>query len=306
VAETVCILGAAGFVGARALRRFTAGGCRVRVLAHRREVPANVDIVRGAADDAGALERALVPDCVVLNFVYGGADDARRIAQAIGAACARRKVRRLVHISSIDVYGATPGTLIDERSPCQPETEYQRAKHACEEIVAAAARSAYELVILRPAAVFGPGGRNLESLALRTLGDAWPRRYLRACVMGRRRMHVVDVECVAAAAQWAASAPLAEAGERFIVSQDDEPQNEYAALEAFFAERFGRSRYPLPPVPLPGGLHRLALRLAGRSDAEPRRRYSGAKLAARGFAGPRPMAEALDEYAAWIRQRIEG
>ena len=279
MAETVCILGATGFIGARTLRRFA--GREVRVL-------------QGSADDPAALDRTLLADCVVLNFVYGGAADARRIAEAVGAACARRKVRRLVQVSSIDVYGTTPGALIDEGSPCRPETDYQRAKYACEEIFAAA--TAYEVVILRPAAVFGPGGRNLESLAQRVLRQPWPLRYARACAMGRRRMHVVDVEHVAAATQWAASAPLAEPAERFIVAQDEEAQNNYASLEAFFVQHLGRAAYPLPPISVPAGVQRLALRMA-----EPQRRYSSAKLAARGFRGPRPFAAALDEYADWMR-----
>jgi nucleoside-diphosphate-sugar epimerase len=287
VNPTTCVLGATGFIGARTLRRFA--GAEIRVL-------------QGSADDATALDRLLAQDCVVLNFVYGGAADARRIAEAVGAACARRKVRRLVHVSSIDVYGTTPGALIDERSPCRPVSEYQRAKHECEEILAAAARSAYELVVLRPAAVFGPGGRNLETLAGRVLRQSWPKRWLRACAMGRRRMHAVDVEHVAAAVQWAAAAPLGGPVEHFIVAQDEEPQNDYASLEAFFVQRLGRPAYPLPPVSAPAGVQRLALRLAGRSDAEPQRRYSSAKLAARGFRGPRPFSEALAEYADWIRQ----
>lgn len=299
MADTVCILGAAGFLGARTLRRF--GGNEVRVLAHRRSVRSS-HAVEGSAGDAAALDRLLAPGCVVLNFVYGGANEARRIAEALAAACARRGARRLVHVSTIDVYGAAQGELIDERSPCEPRTDYQRAKHDCEAIVAAAAGSSFELVILRPAAVFGPGGANLESLARRVLRQSWLRRYPRACAMGRRRMHAVDVEHVAAAVQWAVSAPLAEPAERFIVAQDEEPGNDYASLEAYFARRFGRSGYPVPPLALPAGAQRLALRLAGRSVVEPQRRYSSAKLAARGFRGPRPFAEALEEYAASLER----
>jgi UDP-glucose 4-epimerase len=301
VAGTVCILGAAGFVGARTLRRFAAEGHNVRVLAHRREIP-GAQAVRGAADDAATLDQILVPGAVVLNFVYGGAAEAPRIAKAVAEACGRRQVRRLVQVSTIDVYGRTPGELIDERSACNPVTDYQRAKYASEEIVANAARSAFELVVLRLAAVFGPGGANLESLACRVLRKSWPSRWLRACAMGRRRMHIVDVEHVAAAAQWAATASLAEAAERFVVAQDEEPLNDYVSLEAWFVQRFGRAAYPIPPIALPAALQRLALRLGGRTVSEPRRRYSSAKLAARGFRSPRPFPEGLAEYADWIGQ----
>jgi nucleoside-diphosphate-sugar epimerase len=305
VNSTICILGGAGFVGARTMRRLAKGRWELRALVHQHDIDArqNVTIIRGAAGSPVALEQTLATDAVVLNFVYGGAVDARHIAEAVGAACARRRVRRLVHVSSIDVYGATSGTLIDERWPCRPQTEYQRAKHDCEEILAGLARSAYELVILRPTAVFGPGGRNLDSLAHRVLRQPWPGRYLRACAMGRRRIHAVDVEHVAAAVEWAASAALTEPTERFIVGQDEEPDNDYAALEDFFVRRFGAARYPVPVVSPPRAVLRLALRAAGRSDVEPQRVYSSARLAQRGFRGPRSFTAALEEYADWIRDR---
>jgi nucleoside-diphosphate-sugar epimerase len=300
--SAVCMLGASGFVGARTLRLALRNGTRVRALAHRRALPAGpgLEVVEGDAGDGAALDRLLEPQALVLNFAY--AADGGRLAHALAQACVRRGVQRLVHVSTCSVYGAAPGALIDEQTLCAPVTAYERAKHAAEELLERETAARCELVILRPTAVFGPGGKNLETLARRVLHQGWPRRYLRACAMGRRRMHAVDVECVAAAALFAASAPLVRPAERFIVSQDDEAANDYASLEAFFVRRFAAARYPLPPVSPPAALLGLALRAAGRSDVEPQRRYSSANLAGRGFSRPRPFAAALEEYAAWIEQ----
>lgn len=269
----------------------------MRALAHRRPLAPGVEVVRGDAADGAVLDRLLVSNAVVLNFVYGGAN----LAEALVAACLRRGVRRLVHVSTCSVYGRVPGLRIDEKTACEPVSAYERTKHAVERILERDARG-YELAILRPTAVFGPAGRNLETLALRVLRQPWPWRYLRACVMGSRRMHAVDVECVAAAALFLAAAPLRERCERFIVSQDEEPDNNYAALEAFFVRRFGAARYPFLPLPLPGAALRLALRASGRSNFEPHRRYSSAKLAERGFKPPRSFEAALVEYADWIKR----
>ncbi len=294
--NAVCILGASGFVGGRALEHARRRGQGVRALAHRRPLPQGVEAVQGDAGDSAALDRLLARESVVLNFVHGG----EPLAEALAEACVRRGVRRLVHVSTCSVYGAAPGERVDEATACAPVAAYERSKHAVEGILERKAGRC-ELAILRPTAVFGPGGRNLETLALRVLRQPWPWRYLRACAMGRRRMHAVDVECVAAAALYLAAAPLREPGERFIISQDDEPDNNYAALEAFFVRRFGAARYPLPPVSPPGPALRWALRAAGRSDVEPQRTYSAARLEQRGFRPPRPFAAALDEYADWIR-----
>ncbi len=292
------MIGASGFIGGRALRQ--AGG-KARVLVHRRPVAAE-SVVEGDAGDPAALARLLAPAAVVLNFAYQ-AGRAEALAEALGAACAARGVRRLVHVSTASVYGEARGREIDEDTPCAPRTSYEREKHAVEQILELHASGRFELAVLRPTAVFGPGGRNLETLALRVLRQPWPQRYLRACVMGRRRLHAVDVECVAAAALFLAAAPLSAPAERFVVSQDDEPDNDYAALEAFFVERLGAKAYPLAPLALPPAMLAVALRAAGRSNAEPHRRYSAARLARRGFAVPRPFAAGLEEYASWFRER---
>ena len=292
---TLCIIGGAGFVGNRTLMRMQGP---VRALAHRRalDVP---DTVEGDAADPAVLAHLLEPGAVVLNLAYEAAR-AEKLAEALGAACATRGVRRLVHVSTSSVYGAAPGALIDENTQCAPRTSYERAKHAVEDILERHAAGRFELVLLRPTAVFGPGGRNLEALAMRVLREGWPRRYIRACAMGRRHMHAVDVEYVAAAALFLVAAPLDAAVERFIVSQDEEPMNNYRSLEDFFVARFAAAPYPVPPLSVPPAALRVALRIAGRSDVEPRRRYSGARLRARGFREPRPFGAALEEYARWI------
>jgi nucleoside-diphosphate-sugar epimerase len=267
----------------------------VRALSHQRTLDSRgIEVVHGDAADPAALEQLITDGSVVLNLVHG----AEALAHALAKACAQRGVRRLVHVSTCSVYGIAPGERVDEDTPCLPVTLYERSKHAVEGILERDARC--PLVILRPTAVFGPGGTNLETLALRVLRQPWPWRYLRACAMGRRRMHAVDVDCVAAAALFLAAAPLEAQSERFIVSQDEEPDNNYASLEAFFVRRFGAARYPLAPLPLPRRALRWALRAAGRSNVEPLRVHSAARLARRGFAPPRGFATALEEYADWI------
>lgn len=259
--------------------------------------------MQGDAADPARLAALLQPGAAVLNFAYGGDGSGEQLARSLADACAACRVRRLVHVSSCSVYGQTRGELIHEDSPCAPATVYERTKLAAEEILVAGARGKFELAILRPSAVFGAGGKNLESLAMRVLHRSWPSRYVHACAMGRRRMHAVDVEWVAAAALHLASAPMAGGVERFVVSQDDEPLNNYQDIEAFLVQRFGAKSYPVKLAVIPPSLLGIALKAAGRSDVEPERRYSSAKLLASGFSRPRAFAEALEEYAAWIEQR---
>jgi nucleoside-diphosphate-sugar epimerase len=295
---TLCLIGASGFVGRRVLERSNGP---VRALLHRNPVDA-AHVVTGNATERASLDRLLEPGSVAINAAYA-AGQAERLAEELGAACAARGVRRLVHLSTVSVYGAAPGRIVDEDTPCVPRTPYEREKHAAEAILERHAAGRFELVLLRPAAVFGPGGRNLETLALRVRREPWPRRYLRACAMGQRRMHAVDVDCVAHAALYATAMPLRAPAETFVVSQDEEPGNDYAAIEDYFVRRFAAAPYPVPLLPVPPAVLGTMLRLAGRSDAEPNRRYSAARLASRGFRAPRSFAAGLEEYAAWMEQR---
>jgi nucleoside-diphosphate-sugar epimerase len=305
--ESICLVGGSGFIGDRTLRRALGSPTvALRALVHRKALAAPaaaVETVQGDAADPARLAALLQPGATVLNFAYGGDGSGEQLARSLADACAVRRIRRLVHVSSCSVYGRTRGELIDEDSLCAPATAYERAKLAAEEILVAGALGKFELAILRPSAVFGAGGKNLESLAMRVLHKSWPSRYLRASAMGRRGMHAVDVEWVAAAALHVASASMTSSVERFLVSQDDEPLNNYQDIEAFLAQRFGAKPYPVKPAALPAGLLGMALRAAGRSDVEPQRRYSSAKLLRSGFSRPRGFAEALEEYASWIERR---
>jgi dihydroflavonol-4-reductase len=70
----------------------------------------------------------------------------------------RRGVRRWVHMSSVGVYGRLAQCPANERTPAQPQSIYGRTKLAGEEaVLEAGGRVGLEVVVLRPAWVFGPG-----------------------------------------------------------------------------------------------------------------------------------------------------
>jgi nucleoside-diphosphate-sugar epimerase len=75
----------------------------------------------------------------------------------------------VVHTSTIDVFHAEPGTAFDESQVADyPKgTAYERSKQHAEELaLAAAAETGVELVIVNPAAVYGPGPPSSASLEL--------------------------------------------------------------------------------------------------------------------------------------------
>jgi nucleoside-diphosphate-sugar epimerase len=66
-------------------------------------------------------------------------------------------VRRLVHCSTCGVHGNVDHPPAGEDAPIQPADYYQRTKYEAEPLVEEFARRGLPAVILRPAAIYGPG-----------------------------------------------------------------------------------------------------------------------------------------------------
>ncbi|GAC1639868.1 MAG: hypothetical protein PVS3B2_05670 [Candidatus Dormibacteraceae bacterium] len=74
--------------------------------------------------------------------------------QKIVAAARRAKVRRIVHVSTADVYGPDQKGAVTEKSPLKPVHAYERLMLYEEQWLLAAAHD-LEVVIVRPARIFG-------------------------------------------------------------------------------------------------------------------------------------------------------
>jgi nucleoside-diphosphate-sugar epimerase len=197
---TVLIVGC-GYVGARVAARLLRRGLPVHVTATQAEGlarlagkgarPLRVD-VRDPAQVArlAALVAALPPPLAVLHSLPlveeagGEVDPTPRLVAALAGRAAR-----LVYLSTTSVYGDT--VVVDETTPPAPRLERQRLRLEAEQ---AAAGGPWTTLVLRPAAIYGPG-RGVH-VAVRT------GRY-RAVGAGSHvlsRIHVDDLAALAEAA----------------------------------------------------------------------------------------------------------
>ncbi len=147
---TVALTGASGFIGARLLPALLAEGHRVRCLVRRPLDLPGAETVTGDLANASALARLVEGADVVLHLA--GAIKARDRAGFFRAnvegtralAAASTAVGRFVLLSSL--------------AAREPQlSDYAASKRAGEEALAAAFPGAW--VVLRPAAVYGPGDR---------------------------------------------------------------------------------------------------------------------------------------------------
>ena len=154
--EIVAVTGATGFAGRHAVAELLKRGHRVKALVRDRvaQFPAGVEIVQGDLHNSEAL-RTLLRDADAVvhlagavmalgpqDYVRVNAEGTARLAEAAMAA----GTRRFVHVSS----------LAARRPELSP---YAASKRAGEEAVAR-----LDALIVRPPAVYGPGGRAMLPL----------------------------------------------------------------------------------------------------------------------------------------------
>ncbi len=173
----VCVTGGTGFVGGALVRRLLAEGAQVRVLARPSpradELAAKgTEVVRGELSDAPAIGRAVEGTEVVYHtaaMVEGHGTRAEFFeanvagTERVLAASFRAKVRRVVYLSSIAVYGPiAPETAVNEDTPFDDVPEerdfYAQSKIEADRLAMKfSGNPEIGVTILRPGIVYGPG-----------------------------------------------------------------------------------------------------------------------------------------------------
>lgn len=175
------VTGSTGKMGRALVQALLGRGDDVRALvrdpgAARPVVPDAVELATGDVTDPAGVAAAVAGCEVVFNamgvpqqwlsdptvFDRVNARGAANVAQAAAAA----GVRRLVHTSTADVFEPDGHGLLDEsRLATSPRrTPYERSKQHAEEHVLAARNEGLEVVIVNPAALYGPGPPAAQSL----------------------------------------------------------------------------------------------------------------------------------------------
>jgi len=215
------VTGATGFIGGRLVEALLEDGHKVRVLARHPagsplQARAGVELVRGDLGDPGGLEEAVggaerVFHCAGLVGDWLRDDDARRVnvegTRALLTACTAAGVDRVVHLSSLSVYGLGQHRGTDESAPLRYSGDaYIDSKIDAERMVRVALqRDGLPVVVVRPGFVYGPGDRRF----LPKLLDALRRRQFAYVGDGSKLLNLSYVDDVARAMLAAAAEPAA-------------------------------------------------------------------------------------------------
>ncbi len=183
--ELCLITGASGFVGGCLARRLVAEGYGVRCLVRAesdtsRLEALGVDLARGDLTAPATLTPAvdgcsLVFHCAALVSDWATVEEIRRVnvagTRALLEACAASSVSRVVHLSTTDVYGHPGQPSIDEGQVARRFSNwYAQTKLDGEaEVRRVARQTGLDVVILRPATIYGPGSREVVGEIARAL-----------------------------------------------------------------------------------------------------------------------------------------
>ena len=193
---TVLVTGGAGFVGSELVSQLAASGRNVRVLDNlstgSRENLSGIDhgrveLIEGDLGESSRLPSLFDSVSLVYHLACLGvrhsihSPEQNHHVNATGTlklleAARRAGVRRFVHVSSCEVYGAAQSVPMTESHPTEPATVYGAAKLAGESL-ARAYHTTYGLstVIVRPFNTYGPRCHHEGDS-----GEVIPRFFLRA------------------------------------------------------------------------------------------------------------------------------
>lgn len=169
--QTVLVTGATGFIGGRVVEKLILEqGAKVRVLLRNfarapRIARFPVEMIAGSLTDPAALRKAAADCDVIVHCAFGGSGtfEQKRAAtiqgtEAVALAAREAGVRRLVHLSTISVYGLPGDGDLDERTPRQRcGDEYSDTKLSAEQLVFSHhERFGLPVAVLQPTIVYGP------------------------------------------------------------------------------------------------------------------------------------------------------
>ena len=169
----ILVTGGTGFTGKALVKRLIEGGHQVRALDYKEGLKTEelrkwgAEVLIGSVTDKSVVEKSMpgvevvhhlaaafrelnVPDTYYHEVNVGGT---RNVLEA----ALRQGVKKFIYCSTCGVHGNIDHPPGGEEAPIQPADYYQATKYEAEPVVNEYYKKGMKTVILRPAAIYGPG-----------------------------------------------------------------------------------------------------------------------------------------------------
>lgn len=248
----VLITGASGFIGSRLAQRLSKDFevfALVRSKPKLQDFPKNVKLIYGDITDGPSVMKALKNQDLVFNLAAGlpyhkltdsGYFDVNvKGAENIFKAALDNKVKRLVHISTVGIYGPTLSSVVNEKSPLNLRDTYSITKAEAEILCRKFIKQGLPATIIRPTIGYGPGDKRPGFLNLFKLIN---KGFFIPIGQGDNFFHTIYVDNLVDAMILAVTKKAA-IGEDFIIG--DDPCPTFKEIIESIAEILNRKIYPI-------------------------------------------------------------
>lgn len=301
-----CISGASGFVGRHLVDRILGAGLG-SVHALSRSVSLSQDSlpIRWFQGDLGAEScptEWLVKNGILIHLAYTGENETQVIERLFHQAH-QKGIKRILFCSTAMVVGRSHQAMISEATEASPQSQYEKEKSRVEKAILSHAWK-MPISILRPTAVFGPGGKNLLFAMPDFYADNLKSKF-RRILFGRRKMHLLSVHNLVSAILHLAFLDESHLEKIYQVTDDESPLSRFDHFYREFLEFQGkplRSTFSLPVFP--AWLLSLFLRWGGRSLINPKTTFNQQRLRKSGFKPSVELKEAYREFFEWYQSHM--
>lgn len=255
------VTGATGFIGSNLVRKLIKLGWKVNILIRSKNLPTRISDLKGAAFFSGDLsnKKVLIEASrgadVVFNcaaalpyhklsdkeYIKANVDGVKNVLEAVKVTKAR-----LVHLSTVGIYGPTKESGVSETTEVNPQDIYAETKVQGEKLINHyQKRYGIKAVIVRPTIAYGPGDTRPGFLNL--------LNFIKKGIFipignGKNYFHTIYIDNLVSALILASRKETA-IGEDFIVG--DEPTPKMKQITTAMAKILGRKLLPFYiPKPL--------------------------------------------------------
>ncbi len=308
--SSIVVLGSGSFLG-KVLLNNIRGDVQIKAVVRKIPIDSSkytkkVQWIKIDTISTSSLNKIFKKGDVIINLIYvrdGNKKTNIDIINNIIEACIISKVSRLIHCSTASVVGDVKTQNINELTPCNPKTDYEKIKMYVEQMVLNSLSKKVDVGILRPTAIVGHGGKNLEKLANSLIYGNKLVNYLKTCVLGYTPMHLVPVRNVVSALMHLAFYKNNLNGNIFIVSADHDINNNFLKVEEILINELGLDSNKFPRILIPKIFQIVLFKILRRGNLNLNRKFLSKKLSEYGYTPTDTIKDAIYQFAKSIKRK---